>query len=134
MIRIKAPEKFKNLLSGILFLAAIGIMIYSVNKMNEIKNKDYVNEIREEFIAKENKAQKAREKISYDNFILAKRFDSIQNDINNYEYLMYDIKKDYNLHLKQFNQIRNEEKKFIPNATLSEQLDVISTVKYSEFK
>lgn len=126
--------KQKDILKALGFLLVIGIFVWSVSNIIETKNRQTVEKIISDSEKKEQNAKREREKIAYNNFILARRFDSLQSDMNSHNNLLIGIKKDYGMHIEQFNQIKENEKKFIPNATLSEQLDVISTVKYSEFK
>ena len=126
--------KHKDILKVLGFLLVIGLFVWSVSNIIEIKNKDMVEKLISDSEKKEQNAKKERENIAYNNFILARRFDSLQSDINTHNNLLFGIKKDYSMHLEKFNKIKENKKKFIPNATLSEQLDVISTVKYSEYK
>ena len=128
-------NKHTDVLKAIAFLSIIGIFIWSISNIIEMKNRETVEKLIKDSEKKEHNAMKEREQIAYNNFILAKRFDSLQSDMNIHNQLLFGIKKDYNLHLEQFNTIKqNGEKKFIPNATFREQLDVISTVKYTEYK
>ena len=126
--------KHKDILKALGFLLVIGLFVWSVSNIIEIKNKETVEKLISDSEKKEQNAKKEREKIAYNNFILARRFDSLQSDMNTHNQLLYGIKKDYIMHIEQFNQIKQNEKKFIPNATLNEQLDVISKAKYSELK
>lgn len=133
-MKIKLSDKTVRILQALGFLAVIAIMIMAISRMMEIKTKATIDQITDSFDSKESAAKQEREKLSFDNFILRKSFDSLKNDIYHYEGYLIDIKKDYSTHIKQYNNLKNDEKKFIPNATVSEQLDVISTAKYYEFK
>lgn len=126
--------KYKDILKALGFLFVIAVFVWSISNIIETKNRQTVEKLISNSEKKEHNAKKERERIAYNNFILARRFDSLQSDMNTHNQLLFGIKKDYSLHLEQFNQIKENEKQFIPNATLSEQLDVISKAKYSEFK
>ena len=126
-------NKIIDILKGLGFVLVVGVFVWAISNMMELKNKETVEQILKDSEEKERQAQKEREKISYDNFIMAKKFDSLKNGIHSYENYMNTIKNDYSMHIQHFNTIKNEEKKFIPNATLREQYDVITNAKYSEY-
>lgn len=132
---MKIPKSKKyNVVRGILYLLAIWGLLWSVSNIIETENQETIDKLIHDNNVKELQARREREEISRNNFLLHKKFDSLQEDILLQEDYIKAIKKDYSDYLQQFKKIKNEEKQYIPNATLSEQLDVITTAKYTEYK
>lgn len=132
-MRIPRNKKY-DVVKGVIYLLAIWVLIWSISNIIEKENQDTINKLIQDNTVKELQARREREEISRNNFLLHKKFDSLQEDILLQEDYIKAIKKDYSDYLQQFKKIKNGEKHYIPNATLSEQLDVITTAKYTEYK
>lgn len=134
MINFKLTQKTKDILKGLLYVAGVCLLIYTITNIVREESEDSAKLIIQQAESQALKAQEERQKIRMDAAIMNEELIHIKKEAQESNFMLKGFKSDFNNFYNNHQKLIHNEKAYIPNATISEQLDFISTVKYQEYK
>ena len=126
-------NKVKNILKAIGYLFTVGILIFSISKMVEIRGEENTKKVIEE---SRKEALKAREEIHVlktEQAVIAENMIYLKDQSDANKLIIQSIKKDYLQYFQEHQKFINNEKEFVIPTSFDEQSRIITNYTYEPF-
>ena len=127
------PSRLKNILKAIGYLFTVGILIFSISKMVEIRGEENTKKVIED---SRREALKAREEIHVlktEQAVIAENMMYLKNQSDANKLIIQSIKKDYLKYFQEHQKFINNEKEFVIPTSFDEQSRIITNYTYEPF-
>ena len=129
----KLTEKVDKLIKGIIYVLAVAALIYSVTSIVKQEGQNNTEKIVEQYKKESKLAQEERQKLNYEQFLLNKELQELQEHSNENKLLLQGMKKDYLHYFKDHQKLLQDEKIYITPTSYDEQSRIITSFKYEPF-
>ena len=126
-------NKVKNILKALGYLFTVGILIFSISKMVEIRGEENTNKVIEE---SRKEALKAREEIHVlksEQAVIVENMSYLKEQSDANKLIIQSIKKDYLKYFQEHQKFINNEKEFVIPTSFDEQSRIITNYTYEPF-
>lgn len=126
-------NKVKNILKALGYLFTVGILIFSISKMVEIRGEENTNKVIEE---SRKEALKAREEIHVlktEQEVIAENMLYLKNQSDANKVIIQNMKKDYLQYFQEHQKFIQNEKEFVIPTSFDEQSRIITNYTYEPF-
>ena len=134
MIKVNInSNRLKNILKVIGYLFTVGILIFSISKMVEIRGEENTQKVIEDSRRESLKAREEIHKLRTEQDSIAKNMDYLKRQSDTNKIIIQSIKKDYLQYFQQHQKFIQNEKEFVIPTSFDEQSRIITNYTYKPF-
>ena len=126
-------NRVKNILKAVGYLFTIGILIYSISKMIEIREEESTKKVVENSHKEALKAQKEIHALKTEQDSIAEIIFYLKEQSDTNKIIIQSMKKDYLKYFKEHQKIIENEKEFVIPTSFDEQSRIITNYVYEPF-
>ena len=126
-------NKVKNILKAIGYLFTVGILIFSISKMVEIRGEENTNKVIEESRKEALKAIEEIHVLKTEQAVIAENMSYLKEQSDANKLIIQSIKKDYLQYFQEHQKIIQNEKEFVIPTSFDEQSRIITSYTYKPF-
>ena len=127
------PNRLKNILKAIGYLFTIGILIFSISKMVEIREEESTKKVIEDSHKEALKARKEIHALKTEQDSIAEIIFYLKEQSDTNKIIIQSMKKDYLKYFKKHQKIIENEKESVTPASFDEQSRIITNYVYEPF-
>ena len=134
MIKVNiTPNRLKNILKALGYLFTVGILIFSISKMVEIRGEENTNKVIEESRKESLKAREEIHILKTEQDSIAKNMSYLKEQSDTNKLIIQSIKKDYLQYFQEHQKFIQNEKEFVIPTSFDEQSRIITNYTYKPF-
>ena len=134
MIKLSVnPNRLKNILKAIGYLFTVGILIFSISKMVEIREEESTQKVIEESHRESLKAREEIQVLKTEQAEIAENMLYLKNQSDANKVIIQNMKKDYLQYFQEHQKFINNEKEFVTPTSFDEQSRIITGYTYKPF-
>lgn len=126
-------NKVKNILKAIGYLFTVGILIFSISKMVEIRGEESTKKVVENSRKEALKARKEIHALKTEQDSIAEIIFYLKEQSDTNKIIIQSMKKDYLKYFKEHQKIIENEKEFVIPTSFDEQSRIITSYTYEPF-
>ena len=126
-------SKVKNILKAIGYLFTVGILIFSISKMVEIRGEENTKKVIEESHRESLKDRKEIQVLKTEQAEIAENMLYLKNQSDENRVIIQNMKKDYLQYFQEHQKFINNEKEFVTPTSFDEQSSIITGYTYKPF-
>lgn len=126
-------NKVKNILKALGYLFTVGILIFSISKMVEIRGEENTNKVIEESRKEALKAIEEIHVLKTEQAVIAENMSYLKEQSDANKLIIQSIKKDYLQYFQEHQKIIQNEKEFVIPTSFDEQSRIITNYTYEPF-
>lgn len=127
------PNRLKNILKALGYLFTVGILIFSISKMVEIRGEENTQKVIEDSRKESLKAREEIHILKIEQDSIAKNMDYLKRQSDANKLIIQSIKKDYLQYFQQYQKFIQNEKEFVIPTSFDEQSRIITGYTYKPF-
>ena len=127
------PDRLKNILKAIGCLFTVGILIFSISKMIEIRGEESTKKVVENSHKEALKARKEIHALKTEQDSIAEIIFYLKEQSDTNKIIIQSMKKDYLKYFKEHQKIIENEKEFVTPVSFDEQSRIITNYVYEPF-
>lgn len=134
MIKVNInPSRLNNILKAIGYLFTVGILIFSISKMVEIRGEENTKKVIEDSRKEALKARKEIHALKTEQDSIAEIIFYLKEQSDANKIIIQSMKKDYLKYFKEHQKIIQNEKEFVIPTSFDEQSRIITSYTYKPF-
>ena len=134
MIKVNInSNRVKNILKAIGYLFTVGILIFSISKMVEIRGEENTNRVIEDSRREELKARKEIHALKTEQAVTVENMTYLKEQSDANKIIIQSIKKDYLQYFQEHQKFIQNEKEFVIPTSFDEQSRIITNYTYEPF-
>ena len=126
-------NRLKNILKAIGYLFTVGILIFSISKMVEIRGEENTKKVIEDSRKESLKSRKEILALKTEQAVIAENMIYLKEQSNANKVLIEGIRKDYLQYYKEHQKFIENEKEFVSPTSFDEQSRIITSYTYKPF-
>ena len=126
-------SKVKNILKAIGYLFTVGILIFSISKMVEIRGEENTKKVIEDSRKESLKAREEIHVLKTEQAAIAENMTYLKDQSDANKLIIQGIKKDYLKYFEEHQKFINNEKEFVIPTSFDEQSRIITNYTYKPF-
>lgn len=126
-------NRLKNILKALGYLFTVGILIFSISKMVEIRGEENTKKVIEESRKEELKAREEIRALKTEQAVITENMMYLKNQSDANKLIIQSIKKDYLQYFQEHQKFIQNEKEFVTPASFDEQSRIITNYTYEPF-
>ena len=127
------PSRLKNILKAIGYLFTVGILIFSISKMVEIREEESTKKVIEDSRRESLKARKEIHTLKIEQDVILENMMYLKNQSDANRVIIQNMKKDYFQYFQEHQKFINNEKEFVTPTSFDEQSRIITNYTYEPF-
>ena len=127
------PNRLKNILKAIGYLFTVGILIFSISKMVEIREEESTQKVIEDSRRESLKAREEIQVLKTEQAEIAENMLYLKNQSDANKVIIQNMKKDYLQYFQEHQKFINNEKEFVTPTSFDEQSRIITGYTYKPF-
>ena len=128
-----SSDKVKNILKAIGYLFTVGILIFSISKMVEIRGEENTQKVIEESHRESLKAREEIQVLKTEQAEIAENMLYLKNQSDSNRVIIQNMKKDYLQYFQEYQKFIENEKEFVIPTSFDEQSRIITSYTYKPF-
>lgn len=134
MIKVNInSNRVKNILKAIGYLFTVGILIFSISKMVEIRGEENTNRVIEDSRRKELKVREEIHALKTEQAVIVENMTYLKEQSDANKIIIQSIKKDYLQYFQEHQKFIQNEKEFVIPTSFDEQSRIITNYTYEPF-
>ena len=126
-------DRVKNILKAIGYLFTVGILIFSISKMVEIRGEENTKKVIEDSRKESLKAREEIHALKVEQAVISENMLYLKDQSDANKILIEGIKKDYLQYYKEHQKFIENEKEFVIPTSFDEQSRIITSYIYKPF-
>ena len=126
-------NRLKNILKALGYLFTVGILIFSISKMVEIRGEENTNKVIEESRKEELKAREEIRALKTEQAVISENMMYLKNQSDANKLIRQGIIKDYLQYFQEHQKFIQNEKEFVIPTSFDEQSRIITNYTYEPF-
>ena len=127
------PNRLKNILKAIGYLFTVGILIFSISKMVEIRGEENTKKVIEDSRKEALKARKEIHALKTEQDSITENMSYLKEQSDANKIIIQSMKKDYLKYFQEHQKFIQNEKEFVTPTSFDEQSRIITNYTYKPF-